>query len=82
MSGVEVATMIRSMSCAVRPAASMAWRRGLDGQVAGVDLGRSDKVAGADAGALDDPLVGGLDALLCSQFGARSALVTGVRGGR
>ena len=61
MSGVEVATMIRSMSAALRPAASSAWRAASSARSLLVDVGRGE-MARADAGALDDPLVGGLDA--------------------
>jgi hypothetical protein len=52
MSGVEVATMMRSISLAVTPAASSAGRL--------IDVG---EVAGANACALHDPLVVGFDAL-------------------
>jgi hypothetical protein len=52
---------------------------GLRAEVAGRDVG-SGEVARADAGAFDDPVIGGLDARPASSA-ARSALVTR-RGGR
>jgi len=58
MSGVDVARMIRSMSPGWQPAAASPGarrHRQVDGHVPAVD-----EVAGADPGALDDPVVGGL----------------------
>ena len=62
MSGVEVATMMRSIAPGSQSAASRARRAATSGEVAAGDVGRGE-VAKADAGALDDPFVGGLDAV-------------------
>jgi hypothetical protein len=62
MSGVEVATMIRSMSCGSQPAASSALRAASRPRSL-LDIGRG-KVARPDAGALHDPFVRGLDSAL------------------
>ena len=60
LSGVEVASTIRSMSSGVRPALASAARAArLAQRRRRLVVGRD--VALADAGALDDPLVGGLD---------------------
>ena len=57
-----VPTTIRSTSAGVRPAAASACAAALDGQVGG-GLALDRLVALADAGALDDPGVGGVDDL-------------------
>ncbi len=57
MSGVDVATMIRSMSPAVRPAASRAWRAACSARSLRAHFGGGE-MAGPDAGSLHDPLVG------------------------
>ncbi len=62
MSGVEVATMIRSIVARVAVGSLERAPRGMHGEVAAGDVGRRE-VAKADAGALDDPVVGGLDAV-------------------
>jgi hypothetical protein len=54
MSGVDVATMIRSMSAASRPAACRAARAAASARSLQLVTGRG-KVARPDAGALDDP---------------------------
>ena len=60
LSGVEVASTIRSIDCASTPAAASAARAACERQVGGgLALGRD--VALADAGALHDPFVGGVD---------------------
>ena len=63
MSGVTVPTMMRSMSCGVSPARSIACGRRFLRQVRRRHA-RIDDVPLADAGALHDPFVRGLDQLL------------------
>jgi hypothetical protein len=63
MSGVDVATMIRSTSAGRRPADCRRGARRRQRQIA-ADFAFRGKVARADAGALDDPRVGRLDAAL------------------
>ena len=63
MSGVTVPTMIRSMSSGVRPALLDRRERRFLRQIGRRDAGIDD-VALANAGALHDPLVRGLDQLL------------------
>ena len=58
--GVTVATMMTSTSVGWMPRAARQLRGGFDGKVAGGDA-LVDEVAFADAGALDDPLVVGVD---------------------
>ena len=60
MSGVVVATMMRSMSAGAMPAASSALRLACSARSLVVLAVRGD-VALADAGARVDPLVGGVD---------------------
>ena len=60
LSGVEVASTIRSMSAARSPALVQRLARRRRREVGG-DLALRRDVALADAGALDDPLVGGVD---------------------
>ena len=62
MSGVEVATTMRSMSCGRHCQSRALPPRRAHAQIA-ARRARIGEVAGTDAGALDDPLVGGLDAL-------------------
>ena len=64
MSGVEVATMIRSIGLGVAAGGLQRPARGDDRKIAGHDLGRSE-MARTDAGALDDPCVRSLDAVAC-----------------
>ena len=61
-SGVAVAQITRSMSRASRPERSSAWLGGREAEI-GRALAFGGDVARADAGALDDPLVGGVDDL-------------------
>ena len=62
LSGVEVATMIRSIVDGSQPGCFERPRRGLGGEVGGhLAFGRD--MALPDAGALDDPFVGGVDDL-------------------
>ena len=63
MSGVEVATMIRSIDARIAVGGFERAPRGEDGEVAAGHVGRGE-MAKADAGALDDPVVGGLDPVL------------------
>ena len=63
MSGVVVPTTMKSMSAGVSPARSIALHRRLARQVGRRDAGIDD-VALADAGALQDPFVAGIDHLL------------------
>jgi hypothetical protein len=79
MSGVDVATMIRSTSSACGRRIQRGTCRG-QRQVAGVDAVVGE-VARADAGALDDPGVAGLDAARRQHRVAMSSLVRR-RGGR
>ncbi len=60
MSGVTVATMMASTSVGSTPRAARQRRRGFDGQSLVADP-FVDEVTLADAGALDDPLVVGVD---------------------
>ena len=60
MSGVTVPTMIRSMSSGVSPARSMAQHRRFLRQIGRRDAWIDD-MALADSGALQDPVVGGID---------------------
>ena len=77
MSGVTVPTMITSMSSGVRPAFSIAFSRRFSREIAGRDPGVDD-VTLLDAGALQDPLVGGLDHLF--QIGIGQQLRRHIRG--
>ena len=63
MSGVTVPTTIKPMSSGVSPAFAIALQRRLLAEIRGRDA-RIDDVALADAGALQNPLVGGVDHLL------------------
>ena len=63
MSGVVVPTTMKSMSAGVRPARSIACSDASARQVRRRHA-RIDDVALADAGALQDPLVAGVDHLL------------------
>ena len=63
MSGVVVPTTMKSMSSGVSPAVSIALQRRLAREIRRRDAGIDD-VALADAGALHDPLVAGVDHLL------------------
>ena len=60
LSGVEVASTIRSIDCASTWACASAARAACGRQLRGDFAGRGD-VAFVDAGALHDPLVGGVD---------------------
>ena len=60
MSGVAVATRMRSISSALIPACSMALSAALGGHVAGAFILRSD-AAFLDPGARGDPLVARID---------------------
>ena len=62
MSGVVVATTMRSTSAGAMPAAASAARAALQREVARL-LGRRRDAALADAGARADPLVARVDAL-------------------
>ena len=61
LSGVEVASTIRSIDCASTWALASAALRRLDGEI-GRHLAVRRDMALADAGALHDPFVGGVDA--------------------
>ena len=69
-SGVAVASTIRSMSCAAHARRGQRRARRVGGERRG-RLVRAGDVAEADAGALDDPFVAGVDRL--RQFGVRHA---------
>ena len=60
LSGVEVASTIRSIDCASMPASVERGARGIDRQMRG-ELALGGDVALPDAGALHDPLVGRID---------------------
>ena len=70
MSGVEVATMIRSISLGAHAGRLERVARGLERRGRCALTSACGEVARADAGALDDPLVGRLDAV-GRQFGGQ-----------
>ena len=60
LSGVEVASTIRSIDCGIDPGIGKRRARRIDRQMRG-ELALGGDVALPDAGALHDPLVGGVD---------------------